>query len=154
MEINNPKRSKTKRELELELIEIRRNRCLELHMSGLTQQAIGKSLNISQASVSLDIAAIREEAKERLNHVIEKELPLQWLKTRTAIQFMQRESLRMFYEAKTDNTKLAALQAFGNAQKEEFELCANSTVIDEALKFVSNNNLKEVLTQLGNNQKK
>lgn len=84
----------------------------------------------------MDFAAIRLEAQERLNNVIEKELPLQWLKTRTAIQLMQRESLKMFQQAKSENIKLAALQAFGNAQREEFQLVSNSDVLDKCMRYV------------------
>jgi hypothetical protein len=135
-ENNNHTKRKTKRELEAELIEIRREKCLELYMSGLPQQAIGQALNVSQATISLDLAAIRIEAQSRLNNIIEKELPLQWIKTRTAIQFMQREALRIFHEARTDGAKLEALKAFGLAQREEFELVSNSHVLDKCMQYV------------------
>lgn len=149
-EVNNKHKRKTKGELEAELIEIRRNRCLELYMSGLPQQAIAKECNVSQGTISLDLAAIRSVAQERLNNILEKELPLQWIKTRTAIQFMQREALRIFHGARTDGAKLEALKAFGIAQREEFELVSHSDVLDKCMKYVfdmNNNNSQQNKTK-------
>jgi hypothetical protein len=96
----------------------RRSEVMERFMQGMTQSEISKDLKLSPELVSLDLKHIREEARERLNNVIERELPLQWMKTRTAIQFMQKEALKIFKEstASSSNVKLAALQAFGNAQ--------------------------------------
>ena len=88
-------------------IQWRRSKCVELLISGYNFSQIADHLRVSKALITMDFAAIRLEAQERLNNVIEKELPLQWLKTRTAIQLMQRESLKMFQQAKSDNIRLA-----------------------------------------------
>jgi hypothetical protein len=117
-------------------IQWRRAKCVELLIAGNNFSQIAEHLKVSNALITMDFAAIRSEAQERLNNVIEKELPLQWLKTRTAIQLIQQESLRMFREAKTDNIRLAALQAFGNAQREEFALISNSDVLDKCMQYV------------------
>lgn len=117
-------------------IQWRRSKCVELLMTGYNFSQIADHLKVSNALITMDFAAIRLEAQERLNNIIEKELPLQWLKTRTAIQLMQRESLRIFHGAKTDSAKLEALKAFGLAQREEFELVSNSHVLDKCMQYV------------------
>lgn len=103
----------------------------------MSQMEIADALQISQASVSLDLAYIREQSREQLRNIIHQEIPLQWTKCRTALQFMQKVALKMFNDAKNDNMKLAALQTFGDAQEKEFELVSNSNILDEALRFVA-----------------
>jgi len=51
---------------------------------------------------------------------------------------MQKEALKIFKEstASSSNVKLAALQAFGNAQRDEFALISNSDVLDKCMKYV------------------
>lgn len=130
---NNNKRLSKKQEALL----WRRNKVMQMHISGLTQFEIADTLKVSQASVSLDLAYIREQSREQLKDIIQKEIPLQFSKCRTALQFIQKETYKMYLDAKNDNMKLAALQAFSDAQREEFELVSNSNILDEALRFVS-----------------
>ena len=102
-----------------------------------------------------DLAHIKTEAKQTLDNIIEKELPLQWIKTRTAIQFMQRKALRIFHRARTDGAKLEALKAFGLAQREEFELVSKSDVLDRCMNYVFDlNNQQQNKTKEGEQEVK
>lgn len=122
-------------------------------MKGKSQVDIANHLQIIPELVSLDLKHIREESRKNLNNVIEKELPLAWIKARRSLQFIQVEALQVWEGAKTENMKLDALKVFGDAQEKEFALIINSHVLDECMQYVSSNSLKEVLTQLGNKQK-
>ena len=140
--VNNPNKRLTKKQ---EALLWRRNKVLQMSMAGMSQMDIADALKISQGSVSLDISYIKEESREQLQSVITDIIPLQWRRTRMALQFIEREALQLWKNAQNDTMKMHALALFSDTYQKEFELCANSTVLDEAIKFVSTNNMKQVL---------
>jgi hypothetical protein len=127
----------------------RRSKIADLYMKGHTFVQISDIMKVSLGLVHSDISLIRQQAKQQLRQVIESELPLQWAKTRDALQFIQQQSLEVWKNAHTDTAKLQALALFQQAQEKEFELVLNSQIIDSALRFVSDNTRK--LEHLTNN---
>jgi hypothetical protein len=126
---------------------------MERYMKGMSQVEISKELQISPELVSLDLKHIREESKKSLNNIVERELPLAFTKARRSLQFIQKEALKVWEHAKTDQMKLSALHVFGEAQEKEFELVSNSHVLDEALRFVSSDHINKVLEHLNDKER-
>lgn len=138
-EVNNTVSHKRRVTKKQEAINWRRNKVMQYNMTGMNQMDIADALQISQASVSLDLSYIKEESKQQLQSVISDIIPLQWRRTREALQFVERELLQIWKGAKTEALKMQALTFFSDTYLKEMELCANATVIDEALKFVNSN---------------
>lgn len=117
----------------------RRSKVMEMHMTGFTMTAIADHLKVSLSLVSKDIQSIKEQSQQQLQSIVKNEIPLQWAKARSALQFIQRESLQVFKGASTDTSKLAALSLFETAQLKEFELIVNSAALTDVMKFIENN---------------
>ena len=63
---------------EQDLISLRRSRVMDLLAQGYTnQREIAQLLNVSEPTVSRDIAHITKESKENLDHFVAKWIPLE-----------------------------------------------------------------------------
>jgi hypothetical protein len=87
-----PKKKLTKKQ---ESIQWRRNRVMQYHMMGLSETEIAKQLQINQPTISNDIAFIRAESTKQIQTLIQNELPLQFRKCRSALQLIQKISVRL-----------------------------------------------------------
>jgi phosphoribosylanthranilate isomerase len=126
------------------------------YMKGKSQVEISRELQISPELVSLDLKHICEESAEQIQSLIQKELPLQFRKCRSALQFIQKVACEIAENPKPENARvdqlrMTALQLFGEAQEKEFALVADSTATAEALRFVSSNRLEQVMKKLKEN---
>jgi hypothetical protein len=125
----------------------RRSKVMEMYMAGFIMTAIADTLKVSISLISKDISSINQQATEQLKTITKNEIPLQWAKTRAALQFIQRESLQIWKDSRTETSKLAALQVFGNAQEKEFELIANSATLSDVMNFIESNKKENVIPE-------
>jgi transcriptional regulator len=61
-----------------ELIQLRRNKVMELYARGYSQNRIAKTLGVDQSLISLDISCIKEQATTNLATHIHETIPLQY----------------------------------------------------------------------------
>lgn len=85
-----------------EAVSGRRNKTLELYMSGANETEIAKTLQVSQATISVDLKVIKEQSKEKIQTIIDSELPLAWAKARKALQYIQKEAIAIANDDKTN----------------------------------------------------
>ena len=64
------------------------NKVIELKSQGIKQMDIAKILQVSEASITSDLIALREQAKENLAKYTTDYLPLQYRVTITALEDM------------------------------------------------------------------
>jgi hypothetical protein len=114
----------------------RRSKVLELYMSGHTLTNMSDILKVSPSLISSDLYQLRMQSKQTIQSALDREIPLQFTKTRAALQYIQRHSLEVYKNAKSDSIRLAALSVFSESQREEFALLVNGEVVDQSIKFV------------------
>jgi predicted transcriptional regulator len=123
-------------------IEWRRNKVLELSSQGFTQSDIATVLQVTQPTVNKDLAHIRREAQENLQHHIHETIPQEYQKV-----------LRMCWSivSKTEDekTKLQALALINDCNKYKIDLSTNGIVITDAIKYINGK-----MDHLNNQEKK
>lgn len=121
------------------LNEWRLEKVLEYSSKGMTQDSIAEILKIGQTTVSRDLAYIREQAQKQIQNAIQDEIPRQWLKTRASLQAVQRELWSIISkQGINDRDKITALHLIEEVSQAEYSIVTDSTVIDEAMKVLSN----------------
>jgi transcriptional antiterminator len=81
---------------EQDLISLRRSKVMELLAQGYTnQREISQLLNVSEPTVSRDIAHITKECKENLDHFVQKRIPLEIERCNMALNLILRKAFEI-----------------------------------------------------------
>jgi DeoR/GlpR family transcriptional regulator of sugar metabolism len=81
---------------EQDLISLRRSRVMDLLAQGYTnQREIAQLLNVSEPTVSRDIAYITRESKENLDHFVAKRIPLESERCHMALNLILRKAFEI-----------------------------------------------------------
>lgn len=122
------------------LIELRRSKVLELSAKGIQQNEIAKTLNVSTATISLDLQYLQCKAQENLHKHIHETLPLQFSKCMNGLHQVLKSSWEIADKETTDDkTKLQSLALVNECYKLIMELSSDGTVIERAMNFVKQN---------------
>jgi predicted transcriptional regulator len=118
----------TKKQLNEDATELRRERILELTSQGYSQRQIASMLQISHGTVGNEQTFLRQKAKENIKKYIDERLPEEYEKCLVGLNAITKE-------------------AWNTAQNtEDLELLSNATTIDNALHYIrskhKNNNSK------------
>ena len=105
-------------------IELRRSRVLDLLAQGLPQNQIAQQLNVSSATVSLDIQYLECSAKQNIEKQLHEILPMQYSKTMAGLNQVLKK------------TKLQSLALVNECYRLIMELSSDGNVIKEAMAFV------------------
>jgi hypothetical protein len=129
------------------------NKTLELYMTGANETEVAKILQVSQATISVDLKVVKEQSKVTIQNIIESEIPMAWAKARKALQYIQKEAIAIANDERTNTPqRLAALALFKDTQESEFELITNSEILNDAFRYVEAHsktveNIKQALEQ-------
>jgi DNA-binding Lrp family transcriptional regulator len=121
---------------EQDLISIRRSKVLELLAQGYTnQREISQLLNVSEPTVSRDIAHITKEGKENLDHFIAKRIPLEIERCHMALNLVLRKAFEItnLPNAKISE-KLHALSVILTTYDKIEDIIGNRQVADDIIK--------------------
>ena len=69
----------------IEQLDWRRSKVVELRVRGLSQTEIARELQVSKASISLDMQYLRSQAKENIKEYVTEHLPEQYQVCLTAL---------------------------------------------------------------------
>ena len=129
--------------------EWRRSRVLELSSQGYNQSGISRILQISQPTISRDLPYLEEQARKNIRNHIDKKLPFEYDKCIVALNSLQRKAWEISENPQTEEKiKVQALSLARDCVINKMELLTNATVVDDAIRFVSEhtaNNNKEKL---------
>jgi len=132
------------------LIDIRRERVLELASQGLSQTEIAFKINCSQALVSLDLQFLKCQAASNIKTWVDELIPLEFNKTIAGYNLIIKTA---WQAAQNDNVdvrdRLAALQLLASAYEQKMNMMSNSTLIDKAVQKI--NNMKKELEEIRQN---
>ena len=98
-------------------IQWRRSKVIEIRARGMSQAEIARELQVSEASISLDMQYLREQAKESIKEYATEYLPEQYQVCLTALDEIIKRAFDVL-ETWLDNREM--LQAIGTIQRYSF----------------------------------
>jgi hypothetical protein len=119
-------------------VEWRRTKVLELLSKGDSQSDIAKTLQVDLSIISRDVYFLRQQAKSNIKRYIDERLPEEYEKCLVGLNAITKEALNTAANTKDRREKIQALSLAKECYSMKLDLLTNATVIDDAIRFVSN----------------
>src|ERR687888_2003509 len=103
---------------------------------GMTHGEIARELQVSRASISSDIAYLRNQAKESIRKYTTEYLPEQYQVCLTALDAIIKRAFDILENSADNREKLQAMELFKDTHLVKLELLSNGTTIDSALNYI------------------
>jgi predicted transcriptional regulator len=133
------------KEKERDRIDWRRGKVQELSSQGHSQREIAQILQVSNGTVNRDLSVLRQQAKANIKKYIDERLPEEYEKCLVGLTAILREAWSTSYRTEDKREKIQALSLAKECYSMKLDLLTNATVVDDAIRFVSeksNENLK------------
>jgi hypothetical protein len=118
-------------------IEWSRSKIVEMRARGMRQADIAHELQVSRASISSDIAYLRDQAKESIKEYVTEHLPEQYQVCLTALDETIKRAFDILESSPDNREKLQAMELFKDTHLVKLELLSNATIIDSALNYIT-----------------
>ena len=118
-------------------IEWRRSKVSELSSQGYNQSEISRILQISQPTINRDLSYLRQQAKSNIKKYIDERLPEEYEKCLVGLNAITKEAWNTAYDPEYKREKIQALSLAKECYSMKLELLTNATVVDDAIRFVS-----------------
>jgi hypothetical protein len=126
-------------------IEWRRAKVMELLSKGESNQSeIARVLQVDRSIICRDIAHIKQQSKENIRKYIDERLPEEYEKCLVGLTAILREAWNTSQQTEDRREKIQALSLAKECYSMKLDLLTNATVVDDAIRFVSEHNKKEV----------
>jgi hypothetical protein len=122
---------------EQQQIQWRRDKVQELCSKGYSQREISQVLQVGLATVNRDISYLRNQAKTNIKRYIDERLPEEYEKCLVGLTAVLREAWNTSQQAHDKREKIQALSLAKECYSMKLELLTNATVVDDAIRFVS-----------------
>jgi predicted transcriptional regulator len=119
-------------------LEWRRSKVVEMRARGLSHGEIAHELQVSRASISSDIAYLRNQAKESIKEYVTEHLPEQYQVCLCALDTILKHAFDILEISDDNREKLQAMELFKDTHLVKLELLSNATTIDSALNYIRN----------------
>jgi O-phosphoseryl-tRNA(Cys) synthetase len=120
-----------------EQIDWRRAKVLEMLSKGETNQSeIARKLQVDKSVICKDVAVIRRQAQENLQHHIQERIPEEYQICMTGMKLNLKQTLEIAETAADPKTKLQARAIANDCYKYIMDLTTNGVVVTDALKYV------------------
>ncbi|MFL6456063.1 MAG: hypothetical protein ACJ71G_03735 [Nitrososphaeraceae archaeon] len=126
-------------------IEWRRSKISELSSQGYNQSEISNILQISQPTINRDIAFLRQQAKENIKRYIDERLPEEYEKCLVGLNAITKEAWNTAQNTEDKRGKIQALPLAKECYSMKLDLLTNATVVDDAIRFVSDRSKEKPL---------
>ena len=124
-------------------VKWRRSKVLELSSEGRSQSEIARIMQVSSATISMDIQFLRREAKENIRRYIDERLPFEFHKCLVGLDTIVCKMSDIANSAESDSRDiLQATSVKMQAYSMKIDLLSNTTVIEKAVQFVENHKTK------------
>ena len=117
-------------------IEWRRSKVQELSSQGYGQREIAQILQVSSGTVNRDLAYLRQQAKTNIRIYIDERLPEEYEKCMIGLTSILKEAWITAHDAIDKRVKIQALSLARECYSMKLDLLTNSTVVDDAVRFV------------------
>jgi Mn-dependent DtxR family transcriptional regulator len=129
---NNNNSNNSKNSTKKDQIEWRRNKIIELKSQGLEQIEIAAILQVSPATITIDLQYLREEAMQNLKSYTTQQLPLQFKIFVKSLHQAIQTYWRLSQEAKDDHNKIAAMEHYIDSHQTLWDLLLGGEKYDDA----------------------
>ena len=123
---------------EQQQIQWRRDKVQELCSKGYSQREISQVLQVGLATVNRDISYLRNEDKDNIKKYIDERLPEEYEKCLVGLTAITKEAWNTAQNTEDKRGKIQALSLAKECYSKKLELLTNATVVDDAIRFVSN----------------
>ena len=123
-------------------IQWRRDKVLELSSQGHSQRDISKILQISVGTVNRDLSYLRQQSRQKIRKYIDETLPEEYEKCLVGITSILKEAWNTSQNTENKKEKIHALSLAKECYSMKLDLLTNATVVDDAMRFVSENSSK------------
>jgi glycine betaine/choline ABC-type transport system substrate-binding protein len=120
-----------------ELIQLRRDKVLELIAQAIPQNEIAQKLGVSPATISLDLQYLRETAKANIQNHIEERIPMQFEECQAGLKLILRKTYDIVdNKSKRTEEQLAAMNLAVNIYGKLMDLSTNGAILEKTLKWL------------------
>ena len=116
-----------------ELVELRRNEVLRLVAQAVPQNLIAQKLNVSPATVSLDMQYLRCMAQENLKTHIEKTIPIHYTECQAGLQVVLRKAYDIVETSTRTSEVLDALSLIADIYGKIMDLSTNGAILEKTV---------------------
>jgi hypothetical protein len=101
------------------------------------QREISQVLQVGLATVNRDTSYLRNQAKTNIKKYIDERLPEEYEKCLVGLNAITREAWNAAHNTEDKREKIQALSLAKECYSMKLELLTNATVVDDAIRFVS-----------------
>lgn len=124
-------------QMQQQQIDWRRSRTLELASQGYTEREIASRLQVNCATTHRDLAFLRKQAQQNLEHHIHQVIPEMYQRGITGMQLNLKRALEIGESSSDPKVKLDSIRIANDCHRFIMDLCTNASVVNDALKFVT-----------------
>src|ERR671938_1042704 len=135
-------------------MEWRRAKVLELLSKGNSQSEIAKTLQVDLSVISRDVYFLRQQAKHNIKRYIDERLPEEYEKCLVGLNAITKEAWSTAQNTEDKREKIQALSLAKECNSMKLDLLTNATVVDDAIRFVSQKFKEKQQTSSGNEDDK
>jgi DeoR/GlpR family transcriptional regulator of sugar metabolism len=110
---------------------------LELASQGYNQSEISRILQISQPTINRDLSYLRQQGKHNIKRYINERLPEEYEKCLVGLTAITKEAWNTAQQTEDKREKIQALSLAKECYSMKLDLLTNATVVDDAIRFVS-----------------
>jgi predicted transcriptional regulator len=125
------------KEKERDRIDWRRSKVQELSSQGHSQREIAQILQVSNGTVNRDLSILRQQAKSNIKKYIDERLPEEYEKCLVGLTAITKEAWNTSQQTEDKREKIQALSLAKECYSMKLDLLTNATVVDDAIRFVS-----------------
>jgi Trp operon repressor len=133
-------------------IEWRRSKVAELDSQGHSQPEISRILQVSIGTVNRDLSILRQQAKHNIRRYIDERLPEEYEKCLVGLTAITKEAWNTAQNTEDKREKIQALSLAKECYSMKLDLLTNATVVDDAIRFVSQKSKEKVESMGSSNE--
>jgi DNA-binding MarR family transcriptional regulator len=135
-----------------QIIEWRRAKVMELLSKGENNQSeIARILQVDKSIISRDIAHLRQQSKENIRRYIDERLPEEYEKCLVGLNAITKEAWNTANNTEDKREKIQALSLAKECYSMKLDLLTNATVVDDAIRFVSDRSKEKLKASSSSN---
>jgi predicted transcriptional regulator len=135
-----------------EQLQWRRAKVQELCSKGYSQREISQILQVGLATVNRDISYLRNQAKSNIKRYIDERLSEEYEKCLVGLNAITKEAWNAAQTTEDKREKIQALSLAKECYSMKLDLLTNATVVDDAIRFVSQKSIDQALSMDSSNK--
>jgi hypothetical protein len=117
-------------------IELRRGKVLELLAKGHSKSEIAKTLNVSNALITMDVQYLQCAAQENVKSHIER-IPMQFEECNTGLKIILRKAYHIIDNSSRPQDQLNAMSLCADIYSKLMDLSTNGEILTKTLRWIS-----------------